>query len=883
MKTAILSIGLVLPFGFSGAVAGEPAPTPPALRLPRTFLPTSYAARLVVTPTAATFTGRVEIEGELTETSQVIWLNAQDLTFEAAVLTTTSGARVPLEVLPAEKQFVAFRAAAPIPTGALKLSIDYGGAIDPVNAQGVFREEDEGAWYAFTQFEATDARRAFPCFDEPDVKVPWQITLEVPADSIAVSNTPLVSETQAPGGARIFTFARTRPLPSYLIAFAVGPFELIDAGRTRAGAPLRVVAPRGHTGEAKWTVEATLPLLGLLEDYFGTPYPYEKLDMVAIPKTLTFTAMENPGMITYVQSSLLQKEEESTISHRRRYAEVAAHEMAHQWFGDLVTMRWWDDVWLNEAFATWMAGKIVTAWKPEWDGDVDVVETKISAMGSDNLKTARKIHQPIDDDNDIQNAFDGITYSKGAAVIRNFELWVGSERFQKGIRKYLADHAWKNATSSDFLAAIGQTAGVDVATPFATFLDQVGTPLVSFRLACGTGSTPTLKLTQQRYLPVGSTASADELWQVPVCVRYAVGAHDARACTLMTAASAELPLTEATNCPAWVLPNAGGIGYYRMRPEDDLLSGLLVRGMKRLTLPERVGLVDDVEALVNAGGRPAAEALALVEPLARDTNRHIVGAAVDLAYGPDEIVTDAVRPNYARFVRRTFGARARSLGWTPKKGESEDTRILRKRVVGLAADKGEDPELIAEATRLAWAWLDDHKAVAPDIVSLVLDVAVHNGDEKLYQRLFTDAKKATELSERERLLDALGGFRDPRISRTAMGLLLTDDFDPREVGGVMFAGLNSPRTRRQVYEFVKSNFDTIEAKIPRDWVPYLVYSGTAQCDASLRRDVEEFFKSRVANAPGGPRILAQALEQMDLCIAGREAKRPSMEAFLAKY
>ena len=892
MRVGIRSLAFALMLVCGGLVsiaAEEPAPAgvpaPPTLRLPRTFLPTAYAARVIVKPIDANFTGHIDIDAHLTEATRVIWLNGQDLTITDATLTAADREPLKLEALPAEKSFIAFRAANEIPAGNVRLSITYSGLVDPKDTEGIFHQEDGGAWYAFTQFEPFAARRAFPCFDEPDVRAPWQLTLEVPADDVAVSNTPIASEKPGANGTKVVTFERTKPLSSYLIAFAVGPFDFVDAGTTRSGVKLRVVVQRGRSAETKWVVLSTLPLLNLLEDYFGTPYPFEKLDMVAIPKTVRFGAMENPGMITYAQGLLLQKEVESTIGHRRGYAVTAAHEMAHQWFGDLVTMTWWNDIWLNEAFATWLEEKMIEAWKPEWDASVGMVETKSGAMGADSLKTARKIHQPIQDENGIKNAFDGITYGKGAAVIRTFEMWVGPETFRKGVRKYLADHAWKNATSTDFLAAIGEAAGKDVTTPFSTFLDQVGAPAVSVALSCAKGATPVLKLAQKRYLPIGSTADADQVWQIPICVKYAAGKAETRACTLMTTATTELPLSQAKSCPSWVLPNAGELGYYRVRPEGDLLDRLLDPGvMKKLTLPERVGLIGDVQALVDSGQLPAGDALALVDTLAKDGNRHIVGAATGIAWGPKEIIGEPLRENYARFVRKEFGTKARALGWTAKKGESEDTRILRNGVVGLVANEGKDPALVAEATKLTWAWLDDHQAVDADIVGLVLDVAVKNGDRKLYDRLYADAKKAEEITERGRLLGAMGGFSDPEIAKVALALTLTDEFDTREVMGAMLSGaLGDPRTRRMAYEFVKTNFDAIVAKLPREYAAYLAFAGVAQCDAALRAEVEDFFKDRNAKFSGGPLVLTQGLEQMDLCIAIRAAQRPSMEAFLRKY
>jgi len=858
----------------------DPAPTPPGLRLPRTFLPTEYAARLAITPTEATFSGHVDIDGTLEWPSRVIWLHAEHLAISAAT-ATVAGAPVALEVLPSGDDLVALRAPTEIPVGAIRLAITYTGRVENEDTQGVFHQQDGDAWYTYTQFEATSARRAFPCFDEPDVKVPWQLVLDVPAGDVAVSNTPVASdEPSADGKTRTVTFEKTRPLPSYLIAFAVGPFELVDAGKTRHDVPLRVVVPRGHAGEAAWTVEATRPLLDRLEDYFGIPYPYEKLDLVAVP--LFPGAMENAGMITYARDILLEKPGESTIRHRRGHASVSAHEMAHQWFGDLVTTAWWDDIWLNEAFATWMAAKVLADWKPEWGGEVDIVDDRSGAMGADSLKSARRIHQPIATPDDIRNAFDGITYEKGAAVIRMFESWVGVDTFQRGIRTYLADHAWKNATSAEFLASIGAAADADVATPFSTFLDQVGAPLISAELSCTKGATPTLKLAQSRYVPQGSDADPNQTWQVPVCASYATGKTTARDCMLLTEASGELPLSKATACPAWVLPNAGSGGYYRVAPQGDLYKRLLAN-LGKLTLAERVGLIGDVEALVGAGKVPAGDALALVGVLAKDRDRHIVAASAGIAVSPDQVISDKLRPNYQRFVRKMFGAKARALGWTAKPNEDDDTKILRSTLVALVADKGEDKALIAEAQKLAVAWLDDHTAIPADMTGQVLAVGTAHGDRALYDRFLAAAKATSDGRERERLLGALGGFRDPALIKASFDLVLGSEFSILETGRLMTAGVDNPQTRRLVYDLVTANYDALAAKIPGGYAAYLSGVGAALCDPAMRKEVEDFFTPRTAKLPGGPRILAQSLEGMDLCIANREAQRPGVEAFLKKY
>ena len=854
---------------------GSPSEAPdaaPGLRLPRTFVPTAYAARLAVGPSETKFTGHIEIDGELASPSRVIWLDAQDLTFGAAVAVTAAG-RTVLQAVASPAGVVALRAPTVLPAGHVGLVIDYRGGISSEAPEGVFRQQSGGAWYAFTQFEATSARRAFPCFDEPDVKVPWRLTLDVPAGMIALSNAPVESDTPAAGGAtHTVVFARTRPLPSYLVAFAVGTFDIVDAPPTRRGTPVRIVVPHGQAAAAAGARDDTGALVSRLEDYLGSPYPYDKLDFVAVPGFPG--AMENAGLITFAQDGLLEDPAQPSIAHRRSFARIAAHELAHQWFGDLVTLAWWDDTWLNEAFATWMSAKVVDQWQPGWGGAFDAIGEKATAMASDQLATARKIRQPIADSGDIGSAFDEITYYKGASVLRMFERWIGPEAFQRGVRAYLAAHAWRTATSSDFLAAVGKAAGRDIAGAFSTLLDQAGTPLVSVALRCTAGAPPTVELRQQRYRsaggqPAGGAASAEQRWQFPVCVRYPAGTASARDCAFVDAATTELPLSHATGCPAWLLPNADGVGYYRTAFEGDLLPRLIAH-LGELSAAERSGLVGDVEALVAAGRVSAGDALALVAPLGADADRHVVAAAIDIAAQAGTMIDEADRPRYQRFVRRVLGGRARALGWAGKPGDSEDTRLLRASLVGFVADAGQDPALLAGATQLAWAWLDDHRAAPSDIADSALAVAARRDDRKLHARLAAEVRRSTDASERSHYMTALGEFSDPALVAVTLDLVLSGAIGLFE-GGRAFLGEHTPAQRRSIYEAFKAHYDALAALLPGEFVPQLSQVGFVLCDPALRDDIVRFFRDRLSGVPGGPRMLASGIERMDTCLARRSA------------
>jgi alanyl aminopeptidase len=640
------------------------------------------------------------------------------------------------------------------------------------------------------------------------------------------------------------------------------------------------VVPHGRGKDAAYPVQATKPLIDLLEDYFGTPYPYAKLDMLAV-SVFNAGAMENAGLITWRQELILVKPEELTLDRQKGYATTAAHELAHQWFGDYVTLAWWDDTWLNESFASWMESKIVEQWKPDWEIPVGRVRSKVGVMSSDSLDSARTIRQPIESANDISNAFDGITYQKGEAVLMMLERTIGPDVFQRGVRDYLAKHAWRNATYDDFVGAMSGAAGKDLHPLFDAFVLQSGVPLVSFALACDKGKPPTLTLSQQRYAPTGSKIDPKRTWHVPVCVRWKAGAKEGRDCTVVEAPTATLALS-APSCPAWVMPNEGGLGYYRMRPQGDMLAHLLANAGKVLTLPERVALIGDVNALVASGDVKKGVALDLVETLAKDKSRYIVDASIGVVSSIDEVVPAKLRPNYERFIRKLYQARAHELGWQARNGEDDNTKQLRRSLLPLVASIGRDAELIKQATELAWKWLDAHSAVAPEIARAVLSVASRNGDQKLFDRLHAEAKKTGDREERERFLSAMGRFIEPAMVAQALALVLTDEFELREALGLLQGAFSEPRTRELGFAFIKDHFDEITNKLPETYRPFMAFTFVSLCDDSRKPEIEAYFTPKIAKIEGGPRVMAQALELLSLCSVQRKAEAPGVEAFLKR-
>jgi alanyl aminopeptidase len=857
------------------------APAPPKFRLPGDVVgPLRYAVELTLIPDTDTFTGAVDIQLNFKKSASALWLNAEKLKVKEATLTV-GGATVPLKIMPVDKDYVGFVFPSPVGPGLAKLHLSYQGEISRKDMQGIFQVKDGIEWYIYSQFEDIGARQAFPCFDEPGYKVPWQLTLQVKKGQVALSNTPIVSETDSSDGMKAVKFAETPPMPSYLVAFTVGHLDFIDAGTAgKKNTRVRIVVPHGRGGEAQYSAETTPAIVNLLEDYFGIPYPYDKLDQVAIP--LAGYAMEHPGLVTYGASIILVKPEEQTPGRQRLWTSVAAHELAHQWFGDLVTTAWWDDIWLNEGFASWMANKIVNRYHPEWHMEINELNSYQRAMENDSLVSARRVRQPIESNDDIANAFDGITYSKGSALLNMFENYMGDSRFREGVRRYLAKYGWKNATSADFLGSLAE-GDASIPSAFSSFLDQPGVPLVTAGLDCQ-GTEPQLHLAQERFLPLGSEGGVAELWKVPVCVRYPAGLEEGRQCTLFEHSSALMALPNATGCPGWVQANIGADGYYRVLYQGDLLSDLLKNDARALTLPEKVALIGDISALTGNGKIPLGQALALTPRLARDRARQVVTKTIGVTTGlQNNLVSPELLPQYHLYLEDLYGSRARALGWKDRPGESDDDRLLRPLVMSTMANQAEDPEAIAQAKALALAWLDDRKAVDPDMFSSVMFAAARHGDQVLFDRLRGAAKQEKDEDILNTLLLSLGSFPEPAIAKKALPIVLTDEFDSRQSVDILFRVAQSPKTRDVAYDFVKQNWDTLIAKLPTDFGAFLPDVAGGYCDEAHRQDAAGFFEGRSTKYSGGPRNLAQILERIDLCVAFKKAQQPSVTEFLKSY
>ncbi|HEU4727019.1 MAG TPA: M1 family metallopeptidase [Kofleriaceae bacterium] len=861
-------------------------PAPPALRLPGDVRPTRYALDLTIIPEQPTAAGRIHIAAEVVRATRVVWLNATGLAIEHAAL----GGR-PARVIPGGDDFLGLAVGRELPPGPLEIDVEFTAPIDRERSRGLYSEREGSEAYAYTFFEPIDARRAFPCFDEPGYKVPWQLTLHVRQGHVALGNAEVAREAPEPGGMKRVELAVSRPLPSYLVAFVVGPFELVDGGKVgRVATPIRFVIPRGRAGELGYARQVTPKVVAALEDYFATAYPYGKLDVAVVPRF--WGTMEHPGIVAMGQPLTLIRPDQDTRARRQGYANILAHELSHYWFGDLVTMAWWDDTWLNEALGEWSDMNITEAAEPTWRLRDERVGMAVRAMRADETLATHAIRRPVATREAIEASFDGaITYFKGASMFRMFESFVGRDAWRGFLQRYLAAHAWGNASADDFLAGVADQLGAAQAAAMRSFLEQPGVPRIAGRLRCDRERPPRLELSQTRALPAGVTDPEARRWGVPVCVRHGdarPGVPGARQCFLLAAESAVVELAPAggpARCPAWMILNADAIGYYRSAVDPAIAGALLTPGSAiaraaRPTPAERMMLVEDLRGAVERGELALDKLLELVPLIAADPDDKVARSALVADAIPTSGLTDAMYQAARRWSYRAFRARARQLGWQRAAGEPEERHELRRELVPVVAAL--DPALTAEARRLADLWLARRTGVPDDLADEVLAAAARHGDAARFDRYLAAAGAARDRAEHARLLSALGEFDDPGLVNRALALVLAPEHDLRDAIGIVTGVLARRETRELGLAFLTVHLDELLARMRSDEASLLLAAiAGAFCDIDHRRAIAALVVPRAAKLDGAQASVSRALEQADQCIALVDRQLPALRHLLA--
>jgi alanyl aminopeptidase len=874
-------------------ITGVASVEPAGGQLPDGVTPLSYALELEIVPSRKEFTGRARIELQIERPIERILLHAANMSFGKIALWLP-GEKVPLPLEPSPgsvKDLVTLTLREPLEPTRATLEIVYSAWFDE-HLHGLYRVESGGLAYAFTQFEPIHARQAFPGFDEPRFKTPFDVTLRVPSDAVAISNTRVHAERPLGNGLREVTFARTEKLPTYLVAFAVGPLAVVDAGVLPPSAarkqplPLRGVAPRGRGADLRFALSETPALIDSLETYFGIGYPYDKLDLIAVPD-FGAGAMENAGAITF-RDTLLLVGERAPEWQRRAVVSVDAHELAHQWFGNLVTMAWWDDLWLNEGFATWLASKVVEDVHPEYKPEIQRVLGVDRAMNNDSRQSARQIRQPILSDHDIKNAFDSITYVKGGAVLGMFERYLGEAAFRAGLQLYLTRHRFGTGTAKDLLQSLEEAARVPVAAAFSSFLDQPGVPLVSATLECDPSHAPRLHLEQRRYVPLGSKLADTHKWQVPVCVSYAltpspiwVGPSSSPStseasreqCTLLDEPAQDLVL-ETESCPAWIFPNARALGYYRWSLAESDFASLVQRGYGDLRPSERLSLLSNADAAARAGAVSSERVIELAARLGKERERESIEASLRvLSRLEHDLLTPNELPAYRQLVRSLLGVRARELGLFESSGsEDPETKLLRATVIDVLAFDARDTDLRKQLDRLGRALLGfepdpDALRLPSELVPSAMAVAVQNGGSAVLERAIAQLSTTNDGIERSRLLHAIGSNLDPSLSLSVLELSLGDVLRNNERAAPLFDQAQQRETKDITYQWVRDHFDALVTRMGKENAGVLVQIVSEFCSEEVAAEARQFYGPRIEALSGGPRMLDQAVEQVQLCAA----------------
>jgi alanyl aminopeptidase len=849
----------------------QPHPVAPKLQLPTGVTPLAYQLDLTVIPERETFSGRVRIDVRFDAATDGFWMHGRGLEVSNVSLHVGDSI-VPATYRQVTRDGVVWISLAqPIEPQTAQLDISYRARFSNL-LEGLFHEQVDGNWYAFTQFEPIDARAAFPAFDEPRFKTPFTLSIVAPKAATVAANTPIAEIATLPDDTKRVLFQPTPPLPTYLVAFAVGPLDVADGGKLREAVdapPLRGLAARGRGPEFEFALSNTPEIIALLADYFGQPYPFAKLDLVAVPSQVG--AMENAGLITYGEYHVLLGEK-PPLRQQRVFAGVHAHELAHQWFGNSVTMPWWDDLWLNEAFATFMSGKIVQQWRPSYRAAEGSVQSALATMDVDGLASARRIREPITDFNDITNAFDGITYEKGAGVLTMLEGFIGESAFRDGVRAHLKRHAGGSANMSDLVASLVESSGrAELGGIMKTYTELAGTPLIDVQLHCGAQQQASVTLSQQRYLPVGSTAEARQQWDVPVCMRIGVVDGVREQCVVLSERTMDVTLDDVDGCPNWVMPNRGGRGYYRWSLDETRLDRLTSVMNSDLDAGERLAVADSISAGVDGGTATLAAFFNRMPQLLKSGDRYLLMSPIDVWRRVQLNTLDDAGRSVSRARLRALYAAV--LGELEKRGAtSDEERLTRAWLMGVLAFDGFDPSLRAELTRQAVAFTGfgmdgqlHRDKLDPNLLNTALRVAAQDAEPGYATDLVARLKDTNDPVLRFAFVDAIGGANDASLAqRLALDDAIRDD-DYLTLLGSMFRAEQAERN----WQWLSANVDALLDRAPTFERNGVIYVAASYCSTERADAVAALFEPRLGRIDGGRRTLDQVLERINLCAAFR--------------
>jgi len=867
-----------------GAQAATPRATAaaPLAMLPRTVVPSRYRLSFMIDPKKDGFSGHTEIDVTIAEPQMSFFMHGLDLRVSRAVVRLASGAIIQATYRQVHDSGVdTLSFAKPVPAGHATLIFDYEAPFN-TSLSGLYKVVDRGDAYAFTQFENIDARRAFPSFDEPGFKTPFDVTITAPSHDKVIANTPVVTNTPTAGGMTKWVFETTKPLPTYLVQMAVGPLDIVDAGDVppnqyrKFPLHLRGIAAKGMGPKLKYALSLTPAIVTALEDYYGIGYPFQKLDTLAVPD-FAAGAMENAGAITY-REQLLLMDANAPLEQRRSSLTVQAHEIAHQWFGDLVTPRWWDDIWLNESFATWMEYKIAQSVHPDEEFARATLGSSLGVMRLVELPSARQIHNPVNNPDDIDNAFDDITYSKGGAVLSMFESFVGPEEFRKGIHAYLTKFAYRNATAQDFIGTIAQTTGhPEIVQSFNDFINQPHIPLMQTDVACTRAPGTSVDMQESVYRPIG-IALPQLHWHVPICIE----AEGNKACQMSGPASART--TIEGKCIADVFPNANGAGYYRFVPGDHWQ--MLIARSASLPQADQLTLFHNVTAALRAGQASADDFFSLMRAFAPGAAWDTVAAIREVVHELRVTGTIGPRnvPNLQKLIRDELGPRLRETGLEAKSGESAATSLMRQRLAEILVEEGRDPDLTQRLAHAADAYLTSNgqslDGLPPELLQEAMRAGVMAGGPGFGDKVIAAIQSSNDEYFIQSAIYAVAGSEDPATLDKLLALSLTPKIRTGDYRYVQRYFAQEPTAKQALWAWFQGNFVALEQRLSRYGMGGAPDIQRFGCSAEDKAELRSFLGPKAAQLVGMPRVLKENEERIDRCIAFKTAKAAEIQAAL---
>ena len=843
-----------------------------AQRLADTVVPEHYSLWFAPDLEKETFRGRASIDVVLAEASSTVTFHAADIDFEE-VMITSAGRRWTARVTTDEAaQTATLTVPEPVAEGRATIDITYKGRLND-KLRGFYISKANGRKYAVTQLEATDARRAFPSFDEPAYKATFDISVMIDVGDRAISNGQQTSDTPGPeAGKHTVTFARTPKMSTYLAAMIVGDFVCRDGASD--GTPIRICSTPDKLGLTSFALEAAQQQLAFFNEYFGIRYPFGKLDVIAVPD-FSAGAMENAGAITFRERLLLVDPTNASVEARKQVASIIAHEIAHQWFGNLVTMKWWDDIWLNEGFATWMASKPLAEWRPEWKVDLDDAADTQGALAIDALRSTRPIRMTVETPAEINEVFDGIAYQKTAAVLRMIEAYVGPDAFRQGVQSYLKRFSYANAAGEDFWNEVAAVTGKPVDGILRSFVDQAGAPVLSVQASCGSNGAGELDVRMERFMGTpGAAPSGPQVWTVPACFK----AEDGRPrCEVMDRPQLTV---RVSRCQA-SFANAAGRGYYLSEHSPESVRAFSMdRGLEPA---ERLRLLGDEWWMVRAGRHDIDVYLDVATTFAGDETTVVIDSlAGRLTNIGEDLVAASDRPKYEAWIRAHFGPRLAALGLPGDPSDGDERQSQRATLLALVGIVGNDQAVQKRARELAVEYLRSPSSLSGTLAPTVLRVAAVAGDRALYEQSLAQLDGLSAQPELYyRIFNTLPWFRDPVLTKRTLDFAFSSAVRTQDTGGLIANLVVQPWSRAATWEATRANWPDILKTIGEfQGIPAIVESLGAFCSAASAAEVREFFDSNPV--PSSERAVRRALERIESCVALAERQGKPLSAWLAR-